>query len=314
MVMRLNPIVKKDIRVQARSMKIAWGLFAYEAIMALVFFLAMSFFQMENIYSSTNIYSQIVMLYPVLAVTQIGILAVVVPIITASSISGEKERQTFDIMMTTSMTPFSIIVGKVTTAMNQGLLFVVAAMPIMALAFVIGGLSWAYLLWFLLIAMLVSLFSASIGICCSALCKKSIVSVIMSYGIYIVFIVLTCLPTILYMMWGYQTAAASMTMGMMVVMLFYLINPVYYLVEFFVWTMTGTSGVYEIFQEIFDDMNMKIPFGEAVWHYGWMTVSTVLFLFVSFLFLLLAAKKINPISKGRAKKLAQLELQRRMHG
>ena len=76
MVMRLNPIVKKDIRVQARSMKIAWGLFAYEAIMALVFFLAMSFFQMENIYSSTNIYSQIVMLYPVLAVTQIGILAV----------------------------------------------------------------------------------------------------------------------------------------------------------------------------------------------------------------------------------------------
>ena len=39
--MRLNPIVKKDIRVQARSMKIAWGLFAYEAIMALVFFLPM---------------------------------------------------------------------------------------------------------------------------------------------------------------------------------------------------------------------------------------------------------------------------------
>lgn len=312
-MVRLNPIVKKDIRVQARSMKIAWGLFAYEGIMALIFFLAMSFFQVDNSYSSTNIYSKIVMLYPVLAIAQISILAVVVPIITASSISGEKERQTFDIMMTTSMTPFSIIAGKVTTAMVQGLFFVVAAMPVMALAFVIGGMSWAYLLWFLLIAMLVSLFSASIGICCSALCKKSIVSVIMSYGIYVVFVVLTFLPNILYLLWGYRNSLDQLTMGMFVVMLFYLLNPVYYLVEFFVWTMTGTSGAYEIFKEIFEEMNMKMPFNDAVWHYGWMTISTILFLLVSFLFLLLAARKITPVSKRKARKLAQLEMQRRMH-
>lgn len=312
-MVRLNPIVKKDIRVQARSMKIAWGLFAYEGIMALIFFLAMSFFQVDNSYSSTNIYSNIVMLYPMLAIAQISILAVVVPIITASSISGEKERQTFDIMMTTSMTPFSIIAGKVTTAMVQGLLFVVGAMPVMALAFVIGGMSWSYLLWFLMIAMLVSLFSASIGICCSALCKKSIVSVIMSYGIYVVFVVLTFLPNILYLLWGYRNSLDQLTMGMFVVMLFYLLNPVYYLVEFFVWTMTGTSGAYEIFKEIFEEVNMKMPFSEAVWHYGWMTVSTILFLLVSFLFLLLAARKITPVSKRKARKLAQLEMQRRMH-
>ena len=312
-MVRLNPIVKKDIRVQARSMKIAWGLFAYEGIMALIFFLAMSFFQVDNSYSSTNIYSNIVMLYPMLAIAQISILAVVVPIITASSISGEKERQTFDIMMTTSMTPFSIIAGKVTTAMVQGLLFVVGAMPVMALAFVIGGMSWAYLLWFLLIAMLVSLFSASIGICCSALCKKSIVSVIMSYGIYVVFVVLTFLPNILYLLWGYRNSFDQLTMGMFVVMLFYLLNPSLYLIEFFVWTMTGTSGVYETFKEIFEEMNMKMPFNDAVWHYGWMTISTILFLLVSFLFLLLAAKKITPVSKRKARKLAQLEMQRRMH-
>lgn len=312
-MLRLNPIVKKDIRVQARSMKISWGLFAYEAIMALVFFLAISFFQVGNTYSTTNIYSKIVMLYPVLAITQISILAVVVPIITASSISGEKERQTFDIMMTTSMTPFSIIAGKVTTAMIQGLLFVVAAMPIMALAFVIGGLSWAYLLWFLLIAMLVSLFAASIGICCSSLCKKSIVSVIMAFGIYVVFMALTCMPSILYFLFRIRNGNAQMDMGMIFVMLFYLLNPVYYFAEFFMWTMGGGSVAYQSFSEAFTEMNRTIPGSEALWHYGWMTVSTILFLLVSFLFLLLAAKKINPISKKKAKKLAQLEMQRRMH-
>ena len=31
---RLNPIVLKDVKVTARSMKVAWGLMAYEAILA----------------------------------------------------------------------------------------------------------------------------------------------------------------------------------------------------------------------------------------------------------------------------------------
>ena len=43
--MRLNPIVKKEIRVQARSMRICWEVFAYEAIMAAVFFFAMLIFE-----------------------------------------------------------------------------------------------------------------------------------------------------------------------------------------------------------------------------------------------------------------------------
>ena len=37
--MWLNPIVKRDVRVQSRSMKICWGVFAYELILSCVFFL-----------------------------------------------------------------------------------------------------------------------------------------------------------------------------------------------------------------------------------------------------------------------------------
>lgn len=113
-------------------MRICWEIFAYEAIMAVVFFFAMFLFSQQMTYSSANIYSSIVWLYPALAVTQIFILGVVVPVRTASAISGEKERQTFDIMMTTSMTGFSIIMGKVLTAMIQSMFYVVAGLPIVA--------------------------------------------------------------------------------------------------------------------------------------------------------------------------------------
>ena len=91
--MYLNPIVKKDVKVQARSMKICWSVFAYELILALVFFLAINVIQSASRYSTSNIYSAMVWLYPVLAVTQLIILGLVVPIRTASSISGEKEQK-----------------------------------------------------------------------------------------------------------------------------------------------------------------------------------------------------------------------------
>lgn len=294
--MRLNPIVKKDIKVQARSMKMAWGIFAYEAILAGVFFIALLFISNQSIYDDSNIYSKIVWLYPVLAIAQIIIIAIVIPVQTSSAISGEKERQTFDIMMTTSMTPFSIIMGKVGIAMVQGLFFIVASLPVMALTFVIGGMSWSYLFWFFAMALLVSFFAASIGILCSSLCKKTISGVIFSYGIYACFFVLTAVP---YFVWevvcGYQTTASSWSLLM-------LANPFVYLAEFVELTMTGSSLI-EGSGWLYASNTKK---GFMHWlgtGNHWMIVSTIVYILISLLFLWIAAKRITPISHRKAKEL-----------
>lgn len=304
--MRLNPIVKKDVKVQSRSMKICWGVFAYELILALVFFLAMFIIQQENMYSIDNIYSALVWLYPVLAVTQFVILGVIVPVRTASSISGEKERQTFDIMMTTGMTPFSVIMGKVMTAIVQSMLFVIASMPIMALSFVIGGMSWSYLFWFFAIALLISLFSASIGILCSSLCKRSVSAVIMSYCFYLIFFLVTLLPYILYEVFTVNIRYANSVVQSGYsygenTFLPLLLNPAVYLAEFFAELMTGESIVNTI-SNLTGMVKTRGLINLVTTGHRWMIVSTILFLGVSFLFLWLAAKRINPI-KRHAKKL-----------
>ncbi len=291
--MQMNPLVKKDVKVQSRSMRMSWGLFAYEAIMALVFFFAMMMIKQQSYWSEANIYSQIVMLYPVLAVTQIIIIGVTVPISTSSSISGEKERQTFDIMMTTSMTPFSIVWGKVMTAIIQNMFYVAAGMPVMALAFVIGGLSPVYLLWFLLIALLAAFFAASIGVLCSSSCKKSISATIMSYVFYLGFFILTAVPY-----W-----IAEMYMNDFAGRVFFwllLLNPAVYLMEFFTWTMGGTSVIYDIISITSTGIKMS----EEAAHNLWMAGAGILLVLVSFLFLWTAAKRITPIPKKKAKKLA----------
>ena len=299
--MHLNPIVKKDVRVQSRSMKICWGIFAYELILALVFFFAMLIIQQNVVYSSDqNIYSAMVWLYPILAVTQLVILGVVVPVRTAASISGEKERQTFDIMMTTSMTPFSVILGKVMTAIVQSMFYVVAGMPVMALPFIIGGMSWSSLFWFLGVALLVSVFSASIGILCSSICRKSISAVIMSYGIYLIFFLGTVIPYLIYWLVtevndSYGSAQTGSGENLLLLLL---LTPAVYLLEFFAEVMMGES----LIASMLPSAQSKGLFRLAASEGRWLVISTITFLAVTFLFLWLAARRIDPVRQHRGKR------------
>lgn len=293
--MQMNPLVKKNIKVQARSMRISWGLFAYEAVLTAVFLVAMLIIKQQNMWSDSNIYSSIVGLYPILAVTQILLIGLVVPMITGAAISGEKERQTFDIMMTTSMSSFSIVWGKVLTAVIQVMFYVVAGMPVMALTFVIGGLSPLYLLWFCLIAVLAAFFGGSIGVYCSSVCKKQVTAALLSYGFYALFILVTAAP-----LWFVEIFydAAVISEGMVTFTgLILLLNPAYYMMEFFFWVMTGESAAAEL---LFQGNHSA-----AVTHYLWMAGSTLLLIAVSFFFLHRAAAGITPVSRRKAKKLAQ---------
>ena len=298
--MWLNPIVKKDVRVQARSMKICWGVFAYELILALVFFLAMFVIRQDIRYSYDNIYSQLVWLYPALASAQLLILGMVVPVRTAASIAGEKERQTFDIMMTTSMTPFAVIAGKVMTAILQSMFYVAASMPVMALSFVIGGMSWSYLFWFMAVALLLSFFAASIGILCSSLCKRSIGAVLMSYGFYLVFFIGTFLPYLIFYVIDADNIARVTTYGGPVysdnLLLFLLVNPIVYVVEFFGHAMAGGTLMGEMVSQF-----SAGPIAFLTDGYRWIAFSSVCIFALSCLFLFLAARRIDPVKKHRVK-------------
>lgn len=298
MKMRWNPIVKKDLQVTARSMRLSWGVFAYETVLTMTFLLALAVIQQESrsVYSNGNVYGYLIYLFPVLSVAQVCIVALIVPVITASSISGEKERQTFDIMLTTCMSPFSIVLGKVVSAVLRILFFVVAGMPIMALAFVAGGLSWSYLFYLVLSIILLSVLSGSIGILCSALCRRSISAVVLSYVFYFFIYILTFLPAILKAL---LTDGERMGESMLVL----LVNPIVFFEEFFMQLMTGES----IFGTSGSNFS-KDGVGFITYYLSqdkaWLFLSATCILALSFLFMLAAAWKVNPMhsSSGRKRK------------
>ena len=297
-----NPIVKKDLQVTVRSMRFSWSLFAYDAVLALAFLLVLSIIQGSSVgyYSNSNIYSYFIYLFPVLAIAQVFIVALIVPVITSSSISGEKERQTFDIMLTTCMSPFSIVLGKVISVVVRILFYVAAGMPVMALAFVVGGLAWSSLFYFVLTIILLSVFSASVGIFCSSFCRKSISAVVLSFVIYFVIYILSFVPLILHMLWTEGNNAGE-------TMLLLLFNPGVFFEEFFMQVMTGASlfgtegSTFSV-----DDVGFltyHLSQGKA-----WMFLSAACILMLSFFFLIVAAWKVNTMNtntiytRGRKKK------------
>ena len=294
MKVRLNPIVKKDLKVTVRSMRMSWGLFAYEAALAVTFLLALLVIQTESNYiGSGNIYSYLVYLFPVVAVAQVCIVALYLPIITASSISGEKERQTFDIMLTTCMSPFSIVFGKVISAVIRILFFVAASMPIMAMSFVVGGLSWSNLFYYLLALILFSVFAGSVGILASSFCRKSVGAVLLSFVMYFVIFLLTFVPMLAYLLISRGEYGETP--------LFLLINPAVFFEEVFAQMMTGLSlfgqegGTF--YRGDVGILTYALARGKV-----WMFVSAGCILGMSILFMGLAAWKVNPLHSGSGRR------------
>ncbi len=288
-IFKLNPIVRKDLKVISRSMKFSWGLFAYEAILALIFLFIMLMVYESFSYGSKNnteIYEGFIAFFPVIGVAQLGMISLIVPIITASSISGERERQTMDVMLTTTISPYSIVIGKITSAVFRVMTFIIASIPLMAVSFMMGGMKWRTLLEYLVLAFIFAIFTGSIGTFCSSIFKKSIPAIIISYVIYGVIYGATYSPLVV------ASIIADDLDDVIYVLLTDLINPVHTFIVFFYDRISG-EGLFE-----------SISYGNVSdfteWLFStnvWLVLSSIVQLAVSAFFIWLAAKRLRPAKK-----------------
>lgn len=70
---------------------------------------------------------------------ELGLICLLAPALTADLISGERERQTLDLLLVTPLSRQQIVVGKLVAALGSLLLLIVLALPIQAVAVLLGG-------------------------------------------------------------------------------------------------------------------------------------------------------------------------------
>ena len=285
---RINPILKKEMVVGSRSMKMSWAIMAVSGILTAIVVFVLLISSYTSRYGSYD-YSSLVVLFPVLGCAECALLSLMVPVITSGSISGEREKQTLDIMLTTPVTPFSIVTGKLWSAMMIVMMYMIASVPVMAIAFVLGGLSWWNLLGLFVMLLYLGIYVGSVGIFCSSVVKKSIAATILTIVIGVGIIV----GTVLIYVVGYTAASAyylstaqTYNNNFTAPALIFLVNPYSPMVDFMIRALSDSS-IYEIVV----GANPNALF--SVVYRFWIPISMGVNLLIAYGFLKLAAGRIN---------------------
>lgn len=176
----INPVLRKEYLTKMRGWKAAGMLGGYLTVLALFAGLILYSMFGNIMYSAidsnatTNIYSS-------LAILQFTLLMFVTPALTSGSISGEREKQTLELLISTKLKPFSIVLGKLLAALSQVFFLMLASVPVYAIVFMFGGISAFDLLQLFAYYMVTVLFIGCIGIFYSTFLKKTTGATVMTY-------------------------------------------------------------------------------------------------------------------------------------
>ena len=182
----LNPVFRREARTALRTWKIFTAMMCYVLMLTLVTALALLVVWGEQVHNGFNPQNA-TMLYVVIAAFQLGLILLITPALTGGAISSERERQTLDLMLVTKMSTLSIIIGKLTSSLLVVALLIFASLPVYGVIMYYGGINLLHLFAMALYFLLVAAMTGAIAIFFSALFKRTIAAIILTYIVLLVF-------------------------------------------------------------------------------------------------------------------------------
>lgn len=179
--MLYNPVYVKETKLRVRNIKFALTILFYNLIL-----IGIAVFGFEVLFNSgmndyVN-YGTAIGLYVALVVLESVMVGFLVPSFTAGSIAGEREKQTLEILLTTTMKPSEIVWGKLMASISMVLLLVVSSLPVISIVFTIGGLALVDLLQFVVLVFVAALLMGSIGVWASTAIKKTVPATVFTFA------------------------------------------------------------------------------------------------------------------------------------
>ncbi|GAC1374432.1 MAG: ABC transporter permease [Ktedonobacteraceae bacterium] len=200
--MTFMALLTKELRLRLRSERTMWGLVSYVVLIGLLgWFIYYS--SMRSNSSPDNFGSS---LYTWLIGIQFFLIFCMTPAYTSTAINGEKQRQTFDLLVCSQLSAFSLSAGKLVAGLVNALLLIAAVLPVFSLVFLFGGVSPLQFLETLLVFVVSALLLGTIGLFYSALLKSPVLSTTLTYFTCLVWVVL---PYFLAIFWGITTNGSA---------------------------------------------------------------------------------------------------------
>ncbi len=190
----LPPLMFKDLKMTLRKKRAA---ILQLLFLGACFLITWILWPQERVYSLSSQSAH--HLFTVLGISLVVLVVLFAPAFTSPAFTMERERNTFDLLYGTLMSPFSIVWGKITGSLSFLMFVVLSSIPVVSICLVLGGISAVSVGWFYLILVLTALLFGTIGLTVSALCHKTYLSVIYTYIFIVVLSVVVVLPPLLLM-------------------------------------------------------------------------------------------------------------------
>ena len=195
--MKLNPIFERDLAVQSRS----YGMPLLVVILNMILFAAglLGMFGMTARMRMTGMqeYGAFLELYGLVASMSFLILLLVTPSLSAGVISGERQTDNLDLLLTTQMTPMRIVTGKLySAAWMLGVVFC-SALPALLIPLIYGGISVFATILLLFMFFLESVYLLLVGLFSSSFGRSAMRSSALAYGLEAALCIGTALAAVL---------------------------------------------------------------------------------------------------------------------
>lgn len=287
--MMINPILRNEIKTEGRRFKFYLLIMLYPLLIGVPTVLIFNAIIQEPPIKSEDFIG----LYVFLVGIQAFILMFIVPALSASLITEEREKQTLDILLTTHMTPRRIIIGKLLSVVSKVILLIVCTLPVYGLMLFLGGIKLLDLLACNGFLMMTTIFVASLCILISTVVKTSKAANVISYLVELGLII--AYPIGLIIWYGISLNQTNIDLDELIACLMNFSPAVGYLDLVFN-QIQGEGFAYNLFGGNFSTL---IP--------GYM-ISIIMEVILSVVFLEIATRRLNPrreVSKRKSKKLAQ---------
>lgn len=179
--MKQNPIYKRESMQQNRSFVLPLLLTAMNAVLSILAVINLYTVIAGARQTGEIPYASFLRMYSILAGLEFLLLLLLMPALTASSVTGERERKTLGLVLLTGISSGELIFGKLLAALSEVMLLLASTAPALGTLYIYGGVTFASLLSLLGFYLVTAVYLAAIGIASSVFSRSTFVATTVSY-------------------------------------------------------------------------------------------------------------------------------------
>ncbi|HEY0866770.1 MAG TPA: hypothetical protein VGE01_05310 [Fimbriimonas sp.] len=183
-----NATAARDYRVQLRGSRSVWLFSLYLFILIGFAYTVYTSLASPSVFSVVRAQSMLESFYITVMALLGGMVSLIAPALTATTIAQERQRQSFELLFSAPVTPKYYLVGKIISSYRYVWMLLALSLPVTAAAVLLGGAAWSDVLIAYLLLSLQALIFTSIALLMSTLAPKPVSAVIWTYAVLLAYL------------------------------------------------------------------------------------------------------------------------------